>query len=51
VSLLKEWNGDFASDNAEVGGISSLEKLEENALFLRSEVKVRVSLSWKIAIR
>lgn len=51
MSLLKEWNGDFTSDNAEVGGISSLEKLKENALFLRSEVKVRVSLCYKIVIR
>lgn len=51
MSLLKEWNGDFTSDYAEVGGISSLEKLEENALFLRSEVKVRVSLGYNIRIR
>lgn len=51
MSLLKEWNGDFTSDDAEVGGIRSLEKLEENALFLRCEVKIRVSLCCKIVIR
>jgi hypothetical protein len=44
VSLLEEWNGDFTSNDAEVSGISSLEELEKDALFLRGEVEVRVSL-------
>lgn len=44
VSLLEEWDGDFASDDAEVGGVSSLEELVEHALFLWREVKIRVSL-------
>ena len=44
VSFLEEWDGDFAGDDAEVGSVSSLEELVEHALFLRREVKIRVSL-------
>jgi hypothetical protein len=51
VSLLKEWNGDFTGDDAEVGGIRCLEELVEDALFLRREVKIRVSLCYSFTIR
>ena len=44
MSLLEEWNGDFTSDDAEVGSIRGLEKLVEDALFLRREIEVWVSL-------
>jgi hypothetical protein len=44
MSLLEEWHGDFTSNDAEIGSIRSLEKLVENALFLRREIEVRVSL-------
>jgi hypothetical protein len=44
MGLLKEWNGDFTSDDAEVGSIRSLEKLVKDALFLRREIEVWVSL-------
>jgi hypothetical protein len=44
VRLLEERDGDFASNNAEVGSISSLEKLIKDSLFLRREIEVRVPL-------
>ena len=49
MCLLEERNGDLASDDAEVGGISGLEQLVKNALLLGRKVQIRMSLCCSFA--
>jgi hypothetical protein len=44
MCLLKEWDSNFTSDHAEVGGVGSLEQLVEDALLLGGKIQVRMSL-------